>query len=241
RCETSLSALFLEKCARQDQITGARDLNITFRAAHNRYWMPESFDEAGFVGPVIFVFGCAVKSLFQESRLKNLRRLSQHEMLARKRRLDKLFFGLLYRIDNGNSENGGAALHGLVNHTFDIGNRNEWPNTVMYGDDIRGRLKVLEPHCDGILAPFAPLDNGNGLLKAGPLHKACDFFQRFPGRRNNNVIDCFAGIELADSVNDNRRTVQRKELLRAVHFHTAARTRSRDNGANFHTRKYRRN
>jgi len=203
--------------------------------------MPEPFDEAGLVGPVVFVFGCAVKSLFQESGLKNLRRLSQHQMLAGQGGLDKLFFGLLYRIDNWNGQNGCAAPFGLANHTVNIGNRNEWPDTVMYGNDIGGRLKMLEPHSDGILTPFAPLDNCDGFREAGRLHEACHFFHRFPGRRNNNVIDCFAGIELADGMNDDGRTVQGKELFRAVRFHTPARTRSRDNGANFHRGKYRRN
>src|SRR5262245_54379818 len=114
RCETSLSGLFFEKCPRQGQITGARDLNVPFRAAYNRYWMPQALDETGLVGPVVFVFGCAVKSLRQESRLENLRRLSQNQMLAGQRGLDKLFFGLLYRIDNWNSQNGCAAPLGLA-------------------------------------------------------------------------------------------------------------------------------
>src|SRR5689334_24419125 len=98
--------------------------------------MPQAFDETGLVGPVVFVFGCAVKSLLQEIGLKNLRRLSENQVLAGQRGLDKLFFGLLYGIDNWNSQNRCSAAFGLADDALNIGNCNEWPDTIMYGNNI---------------------------------------------------------------------------------------------------------
>ena len=104
----------------------------------------EPLDKPGFVRSVDAIGLCACKRFLDKFCRKRLRRLRQHDALARDspmiesdilRQARALHF--LDGVHRGNAQNRGLATAGFFNHAGDLFARDERAHRVMDQDDLR--------------------------------------------------------------------------------------------------------
>src|SRR5262252_7235741 len=227
--------LLFNECAREGEIGRPCDLDVSFGTSNDSYWMTDSLDQARFISSVVFVPGSTIECILQDFGAKRLWSLRQYQMLSSQCRLNNVLFSLLHCIDDRKAKNSGSTALGLSDHIFDIGYRNKRPDTIMHGDDLGSQFQMSQSHRNGILTPFAALNDADRFLEARRFDETRNFLERLAGSSYYDVIDDSACIELADGVNNNGSPVQHEKLFGAIRLHAAAETGSCDNRANFHS------
>ena len=218
----------IELC--QLQIARLGNLQINLRAGHNGDRQPGPLHHGGFIGSHKAVRRRLSKCALQQAVAKALRRLREHDKLARDCRGDEGAMGssfhLLDGVDGGHAHDGRAVLLHCVNGAVNGGRVDKRTHSVVDEDDVvvGGRHRGQRVR-HGLLAIVAALDHVDAAGETILRHLGLDALHLRPAHSDVDRRHAWHRGEGAQRVDENGNSSKRHKLLGLWTGHAGAEPR----------------